>query len=70
MNAKEFLGLKIRDFENGAVIDEVYLALKERDSFKEQIAAMKKELTGKTRDFEEAVVALTDEIEALRGGIR
>ena len=37
MNAKEFMRLTIRDFENGAVIDEVYLALKERDKLREAL---------------------------------
>ena len=37
MNAKEFMRLTIRDFENGAVIDEVYLALKERDRLREAL---------------------------------
>lgn len=44
MTAQDFIKLSKRDFDNGAIRDEIYRTLKEVDELKEKLANKSKEL--------------------------
>ncbi len=52
MNAKQFAGLSLRDFENSAIRDEIYDALKEREHLQADLAR-------RDRVIEEMIKAFT-----------